>query len=40
MISMLTIGAGFGIFLLETMLAARAVRIRSEILQHRVDDDA
>lgn len=39
MASMLTIGAGFGIFLLETMLAARAVRIRSELLQHRVEDE-
>ena len=39
MASMMTIGAGFGIFLLETMIAARAVRIRSELLQHRVDDD-
>jgi hypothetical protein len=39
MASMMTIGAGFGIFLLETMVAARAVRIRSELLQHRVDDE-
>lgn len=38
MASMLTIGAGFAVFLIETMLAARAVRIRSELLQHRVDE--
>ena len=36
--SMLTIGAGFAVFLLETTIAARAVRVRSELLQHRVDD--
>jgi hypothetical protein len=36
--SMLTIGAGFGVFLIETTIAARAVRIRSELLQHTVDD--
>ena len=39
MASMMTIGAGFGIFLLETMVAARAVRVRSELLQHTVDDE-
>ena len=37
--SMLTIGAGFAIFLLETTIASRAVRVRSELLQHRVDED-
>src|SRR3954462_3140600 len=36
--SMLTIGAGFAVFLIETTIAARAVRIRSELLQHTVDD--
>jgi hypothetical protein len=36
--SMLTIGAGFAVFLIETTIAARAVRIRSELLQHRVDE--
>src|SRR3954447_12776890 len=36
--SMLAIGAGFGVFLVETTIAARAVRIRSELLQHTVDD--
>jgi hypothetical protein len=37
--SMLAIGAGFGVFLLETMIAARAVRVRSELLQHTVDEN-
>jgi hypothetical protein len=36
--SMLTIGAGFAIFLVETTVAGRAVRIRSELLQHTVDE--
>jgi hypothetical protein len=36
--SMLTIGAGFVVFLLETTIAARAVRVRSELLQHTVDE--
>jgi hypothetical protein len=35
---MLSIGAGFGIFLIETTIAARAVRVRSELLQHTVDE--
>src|SRR5205814_8398331 len=30
MASMLAIGAGFGVFLLETTIAARAVRVRSD----------
>jgi Protein of unknown function (DUF2721) len=38
MASMLSIGAGFGVFLIETTIAARAVRIRSELLQHTVDE--
>ena len=38
MASMLTIGAAFAVFLLETTVAARAVRVRSELLQHKVDD--
>jgi len=36
--SMLTIAAGFAVFLFETRLGARQVRVRSELLQHRVDD--
>lgn len=35
--AMLSIAAGFSIFLIETRLGARAVRIRSDLLQHRVD---
>jgi hypothetical protein len=38
MASMLTIGTGFGVFLLETTVAARAVRVRSELLQHTEDE--
>jgi hypothetical protein len=37
MASMLTIGAGFAFFLVETTVAARAVRVRSELLQHTVE---
>lgn len=37
--SMLTIGAGFAVFLFESRLAARAVRVRSELLQHEADRD-
>src|SRR3954468_8889936 len=36
--SMTAIGAGFAVFLLETTIAARAVRVRSELLQHTVDE--
>jgi hypothetical protein len=36
--SMLAIGSGFAAFLVETTLAARAVRVRSELLQHTVDE--
>jgi hypothetical protein len=32
------IAVGFAIFLVETRLGAKAVRVRSELLQHRVDD--
>lgn len=39
MASMLAIGVGFAIFLAETRLAERAVRVRSELLQHKVEDD-
>ena len=38
MASMLAIGAGFTVFLLETTVAGRAVRVRSELLQHTVDE--
>ena len=38
MASMLAIGAGFAVFLIETTIAARAVRIRSELLQHQAEE--
>lgn len=38
MASMLTIGSGFAVFLIETTVAARAIRIRSELLQHRAEE--
>jgi len=37
--SMLSIGAGFTVFLLEATIAARAVRVRSDLLTHTVDED-
>ena len=36
--SMVAIGAAFAVFLVETTVAARAVRVRSELLQHRAED--
>jgi MFS family permease len=36
--SMLAIGGGFSMFLIETLVGARAVRIRSDLLQHTVDE--
>src|SRR4051794_3282031 len=36
--SMVSIGSAFAVFLLETMVAGRAVRVRSELLQHKVDE--
>ena len=38
--SMIAIGLGFGIFLVETQVGSRAVRVRSELLQHRVEGEA
>jgi hypothetical protein len=35
--SMLSIGVAFGFFLIETTVAARAVRVRSELLQHQAE---
>ena len=37
--TMVAIGAGFFVFLIETRLGARAVRISSDILQHSAEDD-
>lgn len=36
--SMLSIGSGFVVFLIETTIAARAVRVRSELLQHQAEE--
>jgi hypothetical protein len=36
---MLAVGLGFGVFLVETRLGSRAVRIRSELLAHEADPD-
>jgi len=35
--TMFAIGAGFAVFLLETRVAARAVRIRTDVLEHQAD---
>ena len=37
--TMVSIGAGFFAFLVETRLGSRAVRISSEILQHSAEED-
>ena len=37
--SMLAVGLAFGVFLIETRLGSRAVRIRSELLAHKADPD-
>ena len=36
--SMIAIGAGFAIFLIETRMGSRSVRIRTELLEHQADD--
>jgi len=36
--SMVSIGAGFAFFLVETLVGARAVRVRTDLLQHTVDE--
>jgi hypothetical protein len=36
--SMIAIGFGFAIFLIETRVGSRAVRVRSDLLQHTVDE--
>ena len=37
--SMIAIGLGFAVFLVETRVGSRAVRIRSELLAHEVEPD-
>ncbi|MFL6829514.1 MAG: DUF2721 domain-containing protein [Sphingomicrobium sp.] len=36
--SMLAIAVAFSVFLVETRLGSRSVRVRSELLQHQVDE--
>jgi hypothetical protein len=36
--SMISIGLGFAVFLLETRVGSRAVRIRAELLSHEAED--
>jgi hypothetical protein len=38
--SMIAIGLGFAVFLVETQVGSRAVRVRSELLQHRDEGEA
>jgi len=38
-ICMISIGLGFSVFLFETRLGSRAVRVRTEILEHMADPD-
>ena len=37
--SMIAIGVGFAVFLVETRVGSRAVRIRSELLAHEASED-
>jgi len=37
--SMISIGTGFAVFLIETRVGSRAVRIRAELLTHEADPD-
>ena len=36
--SMIAIGIGFSIFLVETRIASRSVRIRNDVLEHQAED--
>lgn len=37
-VSMVALGAAFGVFLVETRLGAKAVRVRNALLEHRVEE--
>ena len=37
-VSMVAVAGSFAIFLVETRLASRAVRVRSELLHHEADE--
>ena len=38
-VTMIAIGLGFSVFLLETRIASRAVRIRNDVLEHQAERD-
>ena len=38
MASMVAVGLGFGVFLVETRVASRSLRIRTDILEHEVEE--
>ena len=38
-VTMIAIGLGFSVFLLETRIASRAVRIRNDVLEHQADEE-
>ena len=38
MLCMIALGAGFGLFLVETQISSRAARVRNALLEHRVDE--
>ncbi|MDQ3470793.1 MAG: DUF2721 domain-containing protein [Pseudomonadota bacterium] len=38
--SMVALGAAFGVFLVETRLGAKAVRVRTGLLDHRAEDQS
>src|SRR3990170_4281279 len=37
-VCMISLGFGFAVFLVETRVASRAVRIRTEVLEHRAEE--
>jgi hypothetical protein len=37
-LAMVALGSGFAVFLIETRLASRAVRVRNSLLEHQVED--
>ena len=37
-VCMISLGFGFAVFLIETRVASRAVRIRTEVLEHRAEE--
>lgn len=37
-VTMIALGLGFAVFLLETRVASRAVRIRTELLEHQAEE--